>query len=149
MTNLGSRRLTAAKLGGESFDLAAGFFERAGTVDFLGGRRNIKNERKLGGDAATGFDFTETTREKALDLLLGMAPGDHQAVETFVNAGFDQQGGFDEDRVADSGAPPHLELAEDDFRDARMDDGVEAVELSAVGEDDGAELCAVDRSEEH
>jgi len=41
---------------------------------------------------------------------------------------------------------PQLKLAENDFGDARVNDGVEAVKSSAVGEDDGAELSAVDAS---
>src|SRR5712691_2870007 len=136
-------RLVVAELGGERLDLATGFLERAGTIDFLGGQAKFFLNRKLRGDAAAGFDFAETAHEETLELLLGSAPGDYQAIKIFVNAGFDQQGGFDEDRVANPSPLPRLELAEDDFRNARMDDGVEAIQLDAVGKDDGAEFCAV------
>src|SRR2546426_12474604 len=97
MTDLGSCRLKA-ELGGKSLNLTASFFERAGTIDFLGGEVKFFLDGKLGGDAATSFDFVETTRKEALELLLGMAPRDHEAIEILVNAGFDQQGGLDEDR---------------------------------------------------
>src|SRR3989454_12194217 len=97
MTDLGSCCLKA-ELGGKSLNLTASFFERAGTIDFLGGEVKFFLDGKLGGDAATSFDFVETTRKEALELLLGMAPGDHKAIEIFVNTGFNQQGGFDEDR---------------------------------------------------
>src|SRR5258708_38314328 len=97
-----------AELSGERLDLAAGFFERAGTIDFFSGQAKFFLDGKLRGDAAAGFDFVEPAREEPLDLLLGPAPGDYQAVQLFVNAGFNQQGGFHEHRIADSAAPPRL-----------------------------------------
>src|SRR5260370_19039152 len=142
MTDLGSCRLTA-KPGGESLDLAAGFLKRAGTVDFLGGETQFIPDGKLGGDAAARFTFAQATRNEALELLLRLAPGDDEAIEFFVNAGFDKERGFHKGGVARAVALPHVKLAEDDFSDARMDDGVETVELGAVVENDGAELCAV------
>jgi hypothetical protein len=142
MTDLGSWRLTA-ELGGESLDLAAGFCERAGAVDFLGGETEFFLHGKLCGDAAEGFGFAEATSEEALELLLRLAPGDDQAVQIFVNAGFDEESGLDEGSVACASSFPFFELTEDDFCDARMDDGVEAVEPGAIGEDDGAKLCTV------
>src|SRR5882762_9161141 len=137
------RHLTSAEFGGESFDLAASFLERAGTVDFLGGQTQFFLDGKLGGNAAAGFGFAEAAREEALELLFRRAPSHHEAVQVFVNAGFDQERGFDEGGVARAAPLPFLELTEDDFGDARMDDGVEAVESGAIGEDDGAELWTV------
>ncbi len=78
-----------------------------------------------------------------LELLLRLAPGNHQAIQFFVNTGFDQKGGFHQGGVAHAAPLPFLELTEDDLGDARMDDGVEAVELGAIVENDGAEFCAV------
>src|SRR4029077_11957706 len=103
-----SRRLAAAKLGGESFDLMPGFVERAGTVDFLGRVTKFFLNRKLGGDAAAGFLLVESTREEALQLLLRLAPGNDEAVETFMNAGFDQQSGFHKGSVARALALPFV-----------------------------------------
>ena len=120
--------------------MAAGFLERAGTVDLFGGEAEFFVDWKLSGDAAAGFGFAEAAREEALELLLRLAPGDDQAIQIFVNAGFDQQGGFDEGGVARAGTLPIVELTEDDRGDARMDDGVEAVEPGAVVKHDGAEL---------
>src|SRR5258707_7581693 len=137
------RGLRTAELGGERFDLAARRFERAGTVDFFGGEKKFFFDGKLGGDAPAGFAFAEAAREKALELLFRRTPGDYEAVEFFVNARFDQQRGFDENRIANPGALPGLELAENSFSDARMDDGVEAVEFGAIVEDDGAEFYAI------
>src|SRR6266478_204895 len=45
--------------------------------------------------------------------------------------------------VAAESATPDLELAEDDLGDARVHDGVEAVQLRKVREDHRAEFCAV------
>jgi hypothetical protein len=131
-------RLTATELGGESFDLAARFLERAGTVDFLGGETQLFLDRKLGGNAAAGFCFGEAASEEALKLLLRLAPGNYEAIQIFVNAGFDQERGFDEGGIAHAATLPFVELAEDDFGDARMDDGVEAIEFGAIVENDGA-----------
>jgi len=124
-------------------DLAAGFLQRAGAVDFLGGETQFILDGKLGGDAAAGFTFAKVTRDKALELLLRLAPGDDEAIEFFVNAGFDQERGFHKGGVARAVTLPHVKLAEDDFSDAGMDDSVETVELGAIVENDGAELCAV------
>jgi hypothetical protein len=98
---------------------------------------------KLCGDAATGFRFIETTRNKALQLLLRLAPGNDEAVETFVNSGFDQQSSFYKGGVARALAFPFFKLAEDGFGDAWMNDGIQAVEFGAIMEDDGTELRTV------
>jgi hypothetical protein len=139
MTDLGWCRLTA-ELGGESLDLAAGFCERAGAVDFLGGETEFFLDGKLCGDAAAGFGFAEATSQEALELLLRLAPGNDQAVQILVNAGFDEEGGLHEGSVTCAASFPFFELTEDDFCDARMDDGVETVEPGAIGEDNGAKL---------
>src|SRR3989442_15955428 len=110
MTDLGSCRLKA-ELGGKSLNLTASFFERAGTIDFLGGEVKFFLDGKLGGDVATRFDFVETTRKDEIELLFWMATGDFKAIEFFLKVGFDHKRRFDEDRVTDSGASPHLELA--------------------------------------
>ncbi len=86
-----------AELGGERLDLPARFLERAGAINFLGGQKKFFLDGKLRGDAAARFRFAETAREQSLELLLGTAPGDHQAIKVLVNARFDQQRGFDED----------------------------------------------------
>jgi hypothetical protein len=121
-----------------------GFVEGAGTIDFLGRVTKFFLNRKLGRDAAASFFLVEAASEEALQLLLRLTPGNDEAVETFVNAGFDEQRGFYKGGVARALAFPFIELAEDDFGDARVDDGVQAVELGAIVEDDGAEFCAVD-----
>jgi len=132
-----------AELSGEGFDLAASLLERAGAVDFLGGKKKFFFDGKLGGDAAAGFGFAEATRHEALELLFGLAPDDHKAIQFLVNAGFDQEGGFHKGGIARAAALPVLELTEDDFGDARMDDDVEALESGAIGKDNGAELCTI------
>ena len=135
--------MSSAEPGGEGFDLMASLFEGAGAVDFFGGETEFFFDGELGGDAAAGFGFAEATRNKTLELLPRLAPGDDEAVQIFVNTGFDEEGGFDERSVAHASALPVFELAEDDFGNARMDDGVEVVELGTVVEDNGAEFGAV------
>jgi hypothetical protein len=137
-------RLSAAKLAGESLDLEARLLQRAGAVDFLGGETQLFRNGKLGGDAAASFGFAKVTGNEALELLLRLAPGNYQAIEFFVNAGFDQKSGFHKGGVARAGALPFDELTEDDFGNARMDDGVETVEPGAIVENDSAEFCPVD-----
>jgi hypothetical protein len=135
--------VAAAELGCEGFDLAAGFVERAGAIYFLGGEKKFFLDGELCGDAAAGFRFAEAAGDEAIELLFGRAPGDDKPVQIFVDTGFNEQGGFDEDGVADTGAPPYFELAQDDFGDARVNDGVEAVEPSAVVENDSGKFAAV------
>jgi hypothetical protein len=136
--------LTAAKLGGESFDLTAGFVERPGTVDSFGRELEFFLYGKLCGDTAAGIRFAEATRNEALQLLLRFAPSNDDAVETSVNTRFDQQSGFHKGSVERALAFPFLKLTEDGFGDAGVNDGVQAVEFGAVVENDGAELRAVD-----
>jgi hypothetical protein len=135
--------VAAAELGCEGFDLAAGFIERAGAIYFLGGKKEFFFDGELGGDAAAGFGFAKAASDETIELLLGCTPGDDEAIEILVDAGFDEQGGFDEDGVANTGAPPYFELAEDDFGDARVNDGIEAVEPGAIVENDGGKFAAV------
>ncbi len=121
----------------------AGFVEGAGAVDLIGGESEFLLDGELGGDAAAGFGFGEAASEESVELLLRLAPGDDKAVEIFMNAGFDEEGGFNEGGIAHALALPIVELTQDDFGDARMDDGVEAGEAGAIVENDGAEFCAV------
>ena len=130
--------MCAAEFAGQRFDLAAGLFKRAGAVDLFGGEAQLFLDGELRSNAAAGFCFGEAASEEALKLLLRLAPGNHEAIQIFVNAGFDQERGFDEGGIAHAATLPFVELAEDDFGDARMDDGVEAIEFGAIVENDGA-----------
>ena len=109
------------------------FLERAGTVDFLGGQTQFFLDGKLGGDAAESFGFAEAAGDEAFELLFRGAPCDHEAIQFLVNAGFDQERSFHKGGVARAVTLPFLELTDDDFGDARMDDGVEVVESGAIG----------------
>src|SRR5260370_3003213 len=80
--------LAVAELGGQRLDLAASFFERAGAVDFLSGQAKFFLDGKLRGDAAAGLHFAETAREEPLEVALGTAPRDHEAINIFFNARF-------------------------------------------------------------
>ncbi len=136
--------MATAKLDSESFHLTARLFERARAVNSLGGVPKFLFDGKLGDDAAAGFGFTEAACAEALELLLGLAPDHDKAVELLMNSGFDQQGGFHEGGVARALALPFVKLAENDFGDARVHDGVKAVEFRAVSESHRCELGAVD-----
>src|SRR6266568_2975402 len=140
-----SRRL-AAELGGERCNLAAGFFQRPRTVDFPSGVMQFFLDGKLGRDAAAGLRFGKAARNQEFELLLGLTPGDDEAIEFLVQAGFDKQRGFDERGVADSVPLPFVELTEDDVGDARVHDGVQAVELGPVGKNNVRELDPFDQS---
>ncbi len=59
-------------------------------------------------------------------------------------AGLDDQRRFDEGSVASSVALPLLELTKQRSFDTRVDNGVEAIELGAIREDNCGELGAVD-----
>jgi hypothetical protein len=69
--------------------LVAGFFEGAGAVDFFGGVTEFVIDWELCGDAAAGVGVGEAAGAEALELLIGAAPGDHEAVEMFEVARFD------------------------------------------------------------
>ena len=101
-------------------------------------------DRKLGGDAAAGFDFAHSASEEALELLSGSAESDDQPIEMLCETGFDEESGFDESGVAKSGALPGIELQEHGLLDAGMENGVEASESGGVGEDHRGEFGAVD-----
>jgi hypothetical protein len=121
----------------------AGFVEGTGAVDLIGGESEFLLDGELGGDAAAGFGFREAAGEEAVELLLRLAPGDDKTIQILVNAGFDEEGGFNKGSIAHALALPIVELTQDDFGDAGMDDGVEAVEAGAIVENDDAEFCAV------
>jgi hypothetical protein len=124
--------------------LLACFVEGAGAVNAFGSEAEFFRDGHLRGDALASLGFGEAASDEALELLFGLAPGDDEAVEGLVKARFDEEGGFNKDSVTRSGALPFGELLKSSFLDARMDDGVEAVEPAAVREDDSSELAAVD-----
>ena len=114
--------MTFEEIHGESLNLGAGFIERAGAIDGVGGALEFFFERKLGGDAAAGFCFAHAASAEAFELLLWRTPGDDEAVEPCGHAGFDEQGGFDEDGAVSAAFFPVFELAENDLVNARMKD---------------------------
>ena len=99
--------------------------------------------RQLRGDAAADFVFSHATCSQALQLLLGAAPRNQESVKMFVHAGLDQQRRLDEGGVTCPIALPFVELAEDGFGDAWVDDGVQACEFRAIREHESAKLGAV------
>ena len=139
-----SRRFASAQFRGERLNLPAGLLERAGTIDLFRGQTEFFLGRHLSGNPAAGFRFAEAARGQALDLLLGFAPGNDEAVEISVNARFDEQRGFDERGVTLALACPFIKLAEDDFGDTGVDDGVQAVKFRAIGENECGKFRAID-----
>ena len=114
--------MTFAKIRGESLDVDAGFIERAGAIDGVGGALEFFFERKLGGDAVAGFGFAHAAGVEAFELLFRPAPGHNQTVELCGHAGFDEQGCFDEGRGVSATLLPVFELAKNDLVNARMKD---------------------------
>src|SRR5579885_2986109 len=100
-----------AELGGQGFHLLTGKGEGAGAVDFFGGVVEFLLEGPLGGDVAEGVFAAHTALLEALELLLRAAPGDNEAVELFVIAGFEEKSGFDKNGFADAFALPIVHLA--------------------------------------
>ena len=77
-------------------------------------------------------------------LLLGSGPADDQVIELLVEAGFDDECGFDDGEFGAAGTIERCKPFEDDVEDARVQDLVEASAFRGVGENDGAEFCAID-----
>lgn len=123
--------------------LLASLFERAGTVDFLRCMTQFFFHWQLCRNAAPRFVFAEATSRQTLKLLFRTAPSDHQPIEMFVYAGFDEQRSFDKCRVARAFALPFVELPQDNLRDPWMDNGVEPVEFGVIGKDQRAEFASV------
>jgi hypothetical protein len=124
--------------------LAAGFFEGGGAIDFFCGVAEFFFGGELGGDALTGFLLAQAAGAEALELLIGAAPGDDEAVEIFVVTRFHEQGGFDEGGGSSAVTGPFVELAVCGCFYARVKDDVEAGELCVVVENDCGQLCAID-----
>ena len=132
-----------AKFSSESFDLAARVFKRAGAIDFFRGVTQFFFDGKLGGDAAAGLRFAEASREQALELLLGLAPGNDQSIEFFVHARFDKEGGLHKRGIPVAVPLPVVELPEDGLGHARVHNGIETIELAAIGKDECSQFGAV------
>src|SRR5258705_3731092 len=73
----------------QRFHLLSGFFEGAGTIDFFCCVAEFVLHWELRGDAGAGIVIAEPARAEALELLLGAAPSDHEAVQVFEVASFD------------------------------------------------------------
>ena len=76
------------------------------------------------GDAAAGVGVGEAAGAEALELLLGAAPGDHEAVQVLEVPSFHQQSGFYERSVPGAVARPFGELPDDGCFHAWVQDGV-------------------------
>src|SRR5579885_726549 len=134
----------SAELGSQRFDLPAGEVERAGAVDFLRCMPKFLLEGKLRGDAAKSVFAAHAPLFEALELLLGTAPDNHEAVELLVISGFDQESGFNENRIADAFALPFVHFTMKGLFDAGMNDDVQASQLGGIRKHLGAKLAAVD-----
>jgi hypothetical protein len=97
----------------------------------------------LGSDAELRVLRRKAAFLEALDLLIGTAPADNDAVELFVEARFENQGCFDDGEFRATGTIERLEPISDNIEDTRVKDLVEAGALLGVGENDCAELRAV------
>jgi hypothetical protein len=128
----------------QGFHLTASFFESPGAVDGIGSVAKFFGDGELCVDASASVEIRKAARAEALHLLLGSAPGNYKAVEIFGEAGFDEQGSFYKGGVANSALLPSFKLFGDGCADAGMQDGIEAIEFGAVGEDDRGEFGAVD-----
>ncbi len=106
-----SRGILLAEFGSEGVDLGASAVKGARAVDGVGGVAEFFVKRKLGSDAATGFEFTDAASKKSLELLLRCAEGDDEAIEIFRETGFEEERGFDESDIAKARALPGVELA--------------------------------------
>ena len=124
--------------------MGASVVEGAGAVDGVCGVAEFFVDGKLCGNAAAGFDFAHAAGEEAFQLLRWSAEGDHESIEIFGEAGFDEKSGFDEGGVAKAGTFPRVELKEHGLLDARMKNGIEASEFVGIGEGDSGEFGAVD-----
>jgi hypothetical protein len=141
--NFLSVRSGAAKFDGKRLNLPPGFFERSGTIYFLGGEEQFFGHRKLHADAAACFLIAQPARAEPLELLRGFAPRNDQTVKLLVDSSLDNQRRFDKGRVANALALALLELTKQRGFDSRMDNSVEAVEFGAIREDNRGELGAV------
>src|SRR5437868_6540360 len=74
------RRRVYTELCCERFHLLSGFFEGAGAIDFFRCVAEFVLNGELRGDAAAGVVIAEAAGAEALELLLGAAPGNHEAV---------------------------------------------------------------------
>src|SRR5882762_3855446 len=82
-------RRVYAELCCEGFHLLSGFFEGAGAIDFFCCVAEFVLNGELRGDAAAGVVIAEPARAEALELLVGAAPSDHEAVQVLEVASFD------------------------------------------------------------
>jgi hypothetical protein len=118
-------------------------FERAGTIDFFGGIAEFVSDGELCGHAAASIAFAEATSAEAIELLLWSAPGDHETVQVFEIAGFDQQSSFDECSITSAISGPFGQLLGDGRLHAGVKDGIEARELGGISKDDSRKLGTI------
>ncbi len=123
--------------------MEARLFEGAGAVNRFSGVPKLFTNRQLSGDAPASFRFAEATHEEAFELLLGFTPGHNEAIEFLFHAGFDEKRSLNESGVARAVSFPFVELAEHNYLDPGVDDGVQPIELGAVGENNRRKFAAV------
>ena len=124
--------------------MGASVVEGTRAVDGVGGVAEFFVDGKLCGDAAASFNFAHAASKEACELLRRSAEGDHESIEIFGEARFDEESGFDEGGLAKAGTFPGVELEEHGLLDARMENGVEASEFAGIGEGGSGEFGAID-----
>ena len=77
-------------------------------------------------------------------MLRGRAPADDQVIKLLVEAGFDDESGFDDGEFWAAGTIECGKPFEDDVEDARVEDLVEADAFCGVGEGAGAGEVAIE-----
>ena len=102
------------------------------------------SRKRPGKRASASFFVAKAARAQPLQLLFRPRPGHHKAVQILLVAGFHQQRSFDKCHVARAVARPLVQLLKDGCFHARVNDGVQPIELLAIGEHDSGQLGAVD-----
>src|SRR5215475_5570364 len=128
----------------EGGNLLLRVLHRAGSVDGVRGVFEFFFVGKLQGDPAARFLFAESTREQTLDLVLGTAINDNEAVEPLVHSSFDEKSGFDENGIGNTLRAPRIKLHIHGGFDARMQNGVQFCEFRAIRENEVAKFFAID-----
>ena len=83
----------------ECGDLFPRVLHRSRSVDFVGSVFELFFVGELQCDAVARLFFAEAARAEALDLFFGPAVDNHETIEAFMYASFDEERGFDENGV--------------------------------------------------
>ena len=119
------------------------FFQRSRVINFVGGQAAFFLIGQLRGNSLPRITLGHAARLQARKLLGFAAPNDRDAIQLVMNAGLDEQRGFQHRDAVRMASLPFRELPVVRFDHAGMNHLIQPRKLGSVGKNNGRKIGAI------